>query len=54
MKALDAKVADPDAECQYASFWIAPGDVWSGPVPTCSGYVHKKNRVREGGEKLQK
>ena len=53
MNALEAKVADSDVECQCASFWIVPGDGWSGPMATCSRYVRKKKVELEGREKVE-
>ncbi len=54
MKALEAKVADFDAECQYASFCIGQGHGWSRPVVIFSRYVRKTWVEVEGQEKVEK
>ena len=50
MRVLEALLADSDAECQYASFWIDQGDGWRDPEAMFSRYV----RTKESGERDKK
>ena len=54
MRALEALLADSDAECQYASFWIGQGDGWRDPEVIFSRYVRKKGSGERGKKQSNK